>query len=469
MGTVSSSLASTGSTTTSSSSSAASTFNGSSTYASDLQNAITRSVGFASLPLTQLQNHQNDLNSKQTALTSLSGQFQSLQTALDGINKSVSSQSNAVTVGSAAVASATVTNVADSANYSITVTNIGSTTNAMSADTLAKVTNPDTSNIDPSGTFKLTVDNATYNISDTSGTLTGLKDAINASAANVQATIINIGSSSAPDYRLSIQSTSFASTAISLSNGSQPLLNTLSTGSPAQYTINGAGATVSSSSRTITLAPGLSVNLQQPGTTTINVARSATSISTALSAFATAYNSAFDELAKSRGSTAGALSGDSVVYTASQSLQNLRDSASTSTATVNSLEDLGLTFGKDGHLTFDSSVLAGASSTKLRDAATFLGSTTSGGFLQGANNVLTNLDDSTTGLFVKSAQSITDELTSVGDKITTTQARITALQTSLTAQMDKADAAIASLQQTASYYTQLYQTLNANNTAGVNG
>ena len=465
MGTTSSAITS----SSSSSSSAATTFNGSSTYASDLQNAITRSVGFASLPLTQLQNHQNDLNSKQTALTSLSGQFQSLQTAIDGIDKAVTSQSNAVTVGASAVASATVTSAADAANYSITVTNIGSSTNALSSDSLPKVANPDVSSIDPSNTYKLAIDNTTYNISNPAGTLTGLKNAINASSANVQATIINIGGSSSPDYRLSIQSTTFAATAISLTTGSTPLLTTQSTGSPVQYTINGASATVSSNNRSVNLAPGLTVNLQQPGTTSINVARSATSISTALSAFATAYNSTFDEIAKSRGTTAGALSGDSIVYTSSQSLQNLHNSGTTSTPSINSLEDLGLTFGQDGHLTFDSSVLSGASSTKLRDVATFLGSEATGGFLHGANNVMTNLDDSTNGLFVKSSQSITNELTSVGDQITTTQTRITALRTSLTAQMDKADSAIASLQQDASYYTQLYQTLNANNTAGVNG
>ena len=466
MGTTSSALASSSS---SSSSSAAATFNGSSTYAADLQNAITRAVGFATLPLTQLQNQQNDLNTRQTALTSLSTQFQGLQTALDSINTASSTESNAVTLSSNSVATATVTAAADDANYALTVTNIGATTNALSSSGLTTVSNPDSADITNTKSLTLTVDGKDFTIDNSANTLTGLKNAINGSGANVNATIINIGSSTTPDYRLSVQGGKYAPTTISLSDGTKPLLTTQSTGANVQYAINGQSSSISSDTRTLALAPGLTVNLTQSGTTTISVARSATNISTALSAFATAYNSAFDELAKSRGTTASALSGDSIIYSAQSSLENLRSPGNTGTATVNSLEDLGFSFGKDGHLTYDPSVLAGASSATLSDAAKFLGSETSGGFLQAANNTLDGLDNAATGLFFSSSQAITAQLTSLGTKITDTQTRITSLQTSLTAQMDAADAAIASLQQTASYFTSLFSTVNANSYGNVNG
>ncbi len=415
----------------STSSSAATTFNGSSTYAADLQNAITRAVGFATLPLTQLQNSKTDLQSRQSAITDLSGKFQSLQTSLDAIDKAAGSQSNAATVSSPAVASATVTADADAANYSISVTNIGSTTNALSADSLPKVSNPDSTNFDSATSFTLTVDGVNRTIANPDGTLTGLKNAINASSAQVSATIINVGSNDAPDYRLSVQSNKLAATTIDLKAGATSLLTTLSTGSNVQYSINGQTASVQSDTRTVNLAPGLTVNLAQTGSTQIKVSRNASGISTALSAFATAYNAAFDELAKSRGASTSALAGDSIVYSAGSGLQNLRNPGTVSTSTVNSLEDLGLSFGKDGHISFDSSVLANASTATMSDAAKFLGSENGTGFLKAANDTLNSLDDATSGLFLKSSQSLTDQLTRLNTKIDDTQTRITALQTSL--------------------------------------
>lgn len=456
-------MATTSSTTSSTSSSA--TFNGSSTYAADLQNAITRAIGFATLPLTQLQNSKTNLQSRQSAVTDLSGKFQALQTSLDAVNKAAGSQSNEVNVTSQAVASATVTSEADAANYSISVTNIGSTTNTLSADSLPKVTNPDATNLDAATSFTLTVDGVDRQISNPDGTLTGLKNAINASSAKVSATIINVGSNGSPDYRLSVQSNRLAATTIDLKSGSTSLLTTLSTGANVQYSINGQTASVQSDTRTVNLAPGLTVNLQQTGSTQIKVTQNASGISTALSAFATAYNAAFDELQKSRGSSGGALSGDSLVYSASAGLQKLRDSGAVSTNSVNSLEDLGVSFGKDGHVTFDSSVLAGASTATISDASKFLGAENKTGFLKAANDTLNSLDDATSGLFIKSSQSLTDQLTRLNTKIDDTQTRISALQSSLVAQMDKADATLASLQQQADYFTTLFTTVRSNNNA----
>ena len=48
-----------------------------------------------------------------------------------------------------------------------------------------------------------------------------------------------------------------------LNDGSQDLLDTLTTGGLATYDVNGLGNTIHSNSRTVTLAPGLTVNLLQ--------------------------------------------------------------------------------------------------------------------------------------------------------------------------------------------------------------
>ena len=96
--------------------------------------------------------------------------------------------------------------------------------------------------------------------------MNALAQAINSSGAGVSATVLNLGSPSAPDYHLSLQSTALGNIAIQLNDGTQDLLTTLSTGTPAQYQVNGQPSTpISSDSSTVTLAPGSAVNLAGDG------------------------------------------------------------------------------------------------------------------------------------------------------------------------------------------------------------
>ena len=152
--------------------------------------------------------------------------------------------------------------------------------------------------------------------------MNSLVTAINANASlNVQASIVNIGPSGSPDYRLSLQSVKLGANTIQLSDGAAPLLDTLSTGSLATYKVNGLATSITSDSRTITLAPGVAINLQQQSpsgvASTITITKSTTATSNALTAFAVAYNASVAEVDKSRGTTAGSLAGNSLLSTLS--------------------------------------------------------------------------------------------------------------------------------------------------------
>ena len=104
--------------------------------------------------------------------------------------------------------------------------------------------------------------------------MNALAQAINTSNAGVSATILNLGSPTAPDYRLSLQSTSLGPTTIQLNDGTQDLLTTLTTGTPAKYQVDGQPSTpISSNSSTVTIAPGRKRRLCfGVGQTTVTVA-----------------------------------------------------------------------------------------------------------------------------------------------------------------------------------------------------
>ena len=441
-------------------------FTGSSSYSADLQNAISRAVGFASLPLQVLQNKQNDATNQRTALQSLSSTFQSMQNSVNALNNSVGAGSYVANLSSSSVASASTSSGVTAGSYSLNITSIGSHTNTMSANGLTTVSDPSSGNIDSATSYTLTVDGQSFQISNSSGNLNGLANAINASAANIQATVVNVGGSSSPDYRLSVQGRKYAATSIQLSDGTNTsLLNTLSTGSNVTYQVNGQTSTATSDSRSIALSPGLTVNVLQTGSTDIDVTQSTSGISDALTSFAAAYNAVVDELAKSRGQSGGPLSGDSIIYSLSDSLRNIANSGAPS-GSIYSIADLGLTFDQNGHLSFDPSVLSQATSKSLTDVQSFLGTESSGGFLKGANDILTGIEDPTTGSLPQATQSLTDELSSIAGNISSQQDRITLLQQTLTAQMSKADATISSLQQQVTYYTTLFTTMRQNNSNG---
>ncbi len=431
-------------------------FTGNSAFSAQLQQVIATGVARATAPIQQLQSQQGALSNQQTELQTLSSDFQSLQTALDSINTAAGIGAYSASVDNASVASATVSSGVMPGSYAVTVASVGARTNTMSMNGLTTVTDPGTGNIDSSSSYTLTVDGQNYQLTDSTGTLNGLAQAINATGANVQATVVNLGSGSSPDYRLSVQSTNYAPDTIQLNDGTSNLLNTISTGSYVQYQVNGQPSTpINSSSRTITLSTGLSVNLLAIGTANIAVSQSVSGISSAITPFVNAYNALTDELNKNRGQNGGALSGQSIVYQLQNDLQNLANYTASS-GNVTSLTQLGVTFDQNGHLQFAPTTFDQAAPS---DVLSFFGSETGSGFLQATQNAVTGITDPSTGILPAATQSITTDISNIGTQITNAQQQADTIQTSLTAQMAAADAAISTMEQQAYEMTDLFTTM----------
>jgi flagellar hook-associated protein 2 len=428
---------------------------GLSNYSQDLQNEVNRQVALASLPMQEVQNEVTGLTSQSTELNTLNGDFQALQTAisnLDTANQGILSPS----VSNANVLSASVGAGALPGTYSVQVTQAGVSASAMSSSGVA---DPTSQSIDPAASFTLSVNGVGTTITPASNTLDALVSAINATgSAGVQATLVNVGSSSSPNYELSLQNTAFGDVPITLTatGSSSNLLTPLAAGADFQYKVNGFPATpLSSTSGSVTLSPGVTVSLLGTGTSAVTVAPSSASISNALSSLSTAYNSAVDELGKNIGQNGGALGGDNIVYTLQQALSDI-GTYSTASIGVTSLSDVGLTFDTSGHLNFDPTVVAGASSNQVTNIASFLGSATSGGFLQFATSTLTGITDPSSGILTSDIRQTTSSIASDNQLIATQQAQITLLQTTLQAQMSKSDAAIASLESQQSFFSSLF-------------
>jgi flagellar hook-associated protein 2 len=445
-------------------------FNGMSSYSQDLNNAIAREVQIASLPIQLLQNNLNTLNSQSSELQKLNTDFAAVQSAVSGLSSAAGNMLSA-SLSDPSVAIATLGSGAMAGSYSLEVENLGSYSNALSVDGLPKVTDPGSQSISASGSYTLTVNGQAIQppIAPTINSLNALAQAINATDAGVQATVVNVGSNSAPDYRLSLQSDQYGNVTIQLNDGSQDLLEASGDpGEPVQYIIN--GKSVQSDSRTVTLAPGLTVNLTgaNPGVpATLTVAPETTGIGNALQAFVSAYNTAIGELNNNRGQSGGALAGQSIVYQLTNSLQGLANYASGG-APFSSLAVLGVTFDDStGQLSFDQTTFDSATAGKSAALADFLGSASGGGFLQAATNALNTIEDPTSGMLTGDIKTILSSITSTNQKISDEQNQVSQLEQNLTQQMAAADALIYSMQQQASYFQQMYAAQQASQNAGL--
>jgi flagellar hook-associated protein 2 len=564
-------------TDSSSSNSTSSTmFTGTSRYSADLDQVVSRAVQIASLPITQLQSDVSALTDQATELGKLSTVFANLQTAVSGLDTAVESGSLNADVSDTSILNATVSaGATEGSVYSVEVTNAGAyTTTQTSAQGLAPqiVTDPSKQTISNSAnpSYTLTVGSAsgpaTFSITPASNDLNSLADAINAtSGANVTASVVNVGTSSAPDYRLSLVSTDPSATSIQLNDGSidletentsqtfasamssapepekvtdpstqtissqadpvytltvgpagntksyaiTPSTNTLMSleqainstsaanvqasvvnvgsdaapdyrlqlqstmlgaigiqlsdgisnletqqgalGTLASYKVDGNPA-VTSDSRTVALAPGLTVNLltQSPAgvATNITVTRQGTPIADALNTFVTDYNAALDEVNTQRGQSGGALTGQSIVYQLSAALESINGYFAGGTGT-SSLFTLGISMDKNltGHMSFDQSAFMSTDFSDSPGVTNFLGDATTGGFLKNATDALNMVMDSTSGELTTEVNSVSTEITNKNSLITTQQATVATLQTNLTAQMAAADAAIATMEQ----------------------
>jgi flagellar hook-associated protein 2 len=441
------------------------TFTGQSTFSSSFQQVLQRAVSVASLPMQQLQNEVTTLQSQQSALASLGSSFDSLQSALQGIataaTGNVSASSSDTNVVTASAQSTTLPGT-----YSIQVSNLGSSTTTISNAGTTPVTDPSSENINASSSYTLSVNGVTTQISLTDNSLDGLASAINDANAGVSATIVNLGTNSTPDYRLALTSTELGADTIQLSVGTTGLLSTVHTGADAQYTVNGNTTVLNSNSDQVTLAPGLTATLvsADPGqNVNITVAASQGNLSSALSTFVSAYNAAFTAVAGQVGQSGGALAGQSLVYELQDALNKIAQFSGTS-GSVMDLSDLGLTLSSSGSLSFDASQLSTQNEGGIQQ---FLGGLTSGGFLQSANDILNTLTDTTTGTLADEYNNVGTQVTNDQNEISSDQNRVNLIQASLSQQLSQADAAIAVLQQQNTYYTNLFQTENADHMAGL--
>ena len=440
----------------SSGTSSGATFNGASSYSQDLQSTISRAVAVAELPITQLTNQQTALQSQANELSKIDQDLAALQAAVQGIGQALSGSAFQCDLSNPDAVSASVGDGAAQGSYSIEVESIGVCASSLSSGPWAGNSSAN------GGTFSLVIGGISHSIQSADGSAASVAAAINAQYGDqVQATVVNVGSDDSPDQRISLQSTSLGPQTLDIQNSSGASLQTQGpVGSPARYIVDGSGLTVTSDSRSVTIASGLTLNLlsSDPGhPVSVTVTRSDSALSGALAAFAGAYNTVVADLQSQRGQSNGPLQGQTILSQITQAIDNMATYFAPSSAGVSSLANLGLSLGLNGQLTFNAFTLAAVDIRNSAAVTSFLGSAAGEGWLGAVTASLNNLEDPSQGLVKSQEAGLQRRITSIGDQITTKQEQVKTLQANLTSQMAAADALIATMQQQYSFLSQMMQ------------
>jgi flagellar capping protein FliD len=455
-------------------------FSGSSRFSTDFRQVIDRSVAIASLPLKQLQQQRLRSSDEASALKTVEAKVLGLQASLVGIEGSLDTRAWQSSSSDYSVLRPSSTEGAAEGTYTLQVKKLGVFSTAVSLvdpDPAKRISDPATGSFVTPGSTALTLtlkdwDTGTTTVLDPA-TLSGesLQDVVKVIndkfGSKVKAAIVNLGSTENPNYQLSLQSVGLGKLAIQVNDGTRDLMNVdvnsstdPSLGELAEYKIN--GATVTSNSRTVTLAPKLTAELvsaQPTKDVTVSITKSAATFKTSLGAFVNSFNSLVKELDTQ---ATGSLKGNSLLTAIRQQLREVV--ATPLSEGFGSMANIGLEFTKDGELSLNASIFDEASAPSNLAALTkAIGSAGKSGFLKAAVDSLSGLEDPTgKGILQSTIKTLDESVKSQDSRIEEQQNRIDQLTRDLEMRMGAADALIAQLEQQANYFNNMFESMRAN-------
>lgn len=204
-------------------------------------------------------------------------------------------------------------------------------------------------------------------------------DSFNASAAGAaNAQLVNIGTDTAPDYRITILSAKTGAEAgsVALAFGSTELEAAFGTASVSQaqnarFTIQGIAGTFERATNTVNDAvQGVSISLRGVGSATVSVNDNPSQATSQLAAFIGSFNSLVSFVAKEDRITVTQKDGANVNVYGTLSKTGIDDAAvSTLREAIGAISQLGVSTQRDGTLAFDEKVFADFYSKNPGDAA----------------------------------------------------------------------------------------------------
>ncbi len=418
----------------------------------DYSSLITQLVNIKKQSITQLETEKTTLKSAKSAFSALSARVKDLISAADSLRTGSAFSIFKTNTSENPYFKATANATAAAGSYEITVNTLAKA-HRMAADGVAS----DTTVIAPAaGSFSFQVGSGEVKTVavDSTTTLAGLRDSINALNGGVTAHIANDAPGS---YRLVLTSGTTGTggtVTITQNDTSLAFSTTLQTAQDASVIVDGMTYTRQSNSIGDIIG-GVTLNLESADpakTSTLTVSRDAEAVEKKVKAFIDGYNSVVTHIKAnnrydSETKKAGPFFGDSVARSVWEDLRRLMSSAVSGLPdTMNRLMHAGIKVGDDGLYTLDSSKFSSVLTSNYNDVVNLFAKGTSiSGFGELVHAAASQIDDMVDGRLKGRQDGIDKNIKRLDEDIRKREAQLLTYEDQLRAQFTGLETMIASL------------------------
>lgn len=362
----------------------------------DVNSIVSSLMAIERKPLTAVTTQKTAYQTQISAYGTMKGALSSFQTAVKALSSASSFNAQTVTSGNASVFTATSNGSSTLGDYAVTVNQLASSQKLASAG-FANVTDvvgtAGTTLTIAFGTYTAGTNTFTANaakanvsipITATNNTLAGVRDAINALNSSVSATIVNNGTTNqlvvtSKDTGAvnSLKISGLTQLAYDPTVAAGNTMTQMQTAKDALLNIDGIAIVKASNSISDAIS-GVTLNLLSVSggvSANLGVSSNKDSVKTSVSAFVDAYNK-LDTTLRSltkydpTGTTSGVLLGDATARTVINQIKSVMTKAISSSGSINTLGQIGVSFQSTGQLSLDSTKLASAMTSNFSDIAT---------------------------------------------------------------------------------------------------
>ncbi len=438
----------------------------------DTESIVTQLVALErQRSITPLTTDQTNATAQQIAFQTFNGKLATFLTAINKLKNPDDVLLRQVSSSDETVLTAAADTGAHAGTTEVTVNHLARPAIATSANGKAAATSTVASG---SGTFAFRIGptGPVQTIAvDATTTLQDLASAINTLDAGASASVVNVGTTASPDYRLRLGSDqSGTGQAVSIVTDDTTLgVAVTQSALDAEFTVSGFTDPLTRDSNTVSdVIPGVTLNLKAAGgPVNVTVTADSNAIAGQVDAVVQAFNDVVtfvdgennvtqDTSSSDRTVSLGPLALDSTVRGILDSLHRLISDPTTggSNGGVYSvLAQVGITTTRDGTLSFDQATFQTELAARGSDVAKlFGGTTTDKGIADRLSDYLTAVTQSG-GLIDVHNTAISDQLSSLEDRIAAGQRNLDSFETNLRAQFTSLETLVQSLKSQGSFLT----------------
>ncbi|PMP64275.1 flagellar filament capping protein FliD [Desulfurella multipotens] len=426
----------------------------------NLQSMLQQLVTAQSQPIINLQAQQTQQKAYLQTFSNFSNQLMQLQTSANNIIQDLTQQ----TATSSNTSVATVSNNQTTASgiHTLSVTQLAKAQVWVSSNGFSS---PNSQAATSNGVFSFSIGSQSYSVTvNTSTTLQGLANAINATNSGLSASIVYNGSS----YNLVLTTPTGTQNNLTINTnntlavfGSTPTQNS----QDAQATLDGVSIT-SQSNDLKNYIQGVDIQLQGTGTTTITLNYNTSQLTQDMQTFVNNYNNLLQYVNQNNSydsttNIAGAFFGSTAIQSVMASLRNAFFGLfnQNTNQTINSAESIGFSFDRNGNLQFNSLTFQQALSTNFNAVKNILTNSSANGIMDLINNAVNQATSVNGGAITTAQNIIQNQINSLQSQINTLKQNLQNYQNNLVVQFSQLNTIMNQMQAQSQYLTTMFNSL----------